>query len=126
DLTLVAQPRDQLEQLSADARVEADRRLVQEEHARVGDERAGKLEPATLAPAVAAHRAVGQVSEPKQVLELVDPPLRLAGLHAPEAGVDLEVAPAGARAGHDRPLGADPGDRARRGRLPAGPPTPGP
>ena len=43
DLVAVAQVSDHLEQLVADARVEADRRLVEEQHLGLGDERAGDL-----------------------------------------------------------------------------------
>ena len=43
-----AQAGDHVEQLVPDPRVEADGRLVQEQHARLGDERAGDLQPPAL------------------------------------------------------------------------------
>ena len=52
-----AQPGDHVEQLVADPRIEADRRLVEEQHLRLRHQRAGDLEAAALAAAVAADRA---------------------------------------------------------------------
>ena len=56
-LVAIAQAGDHVEQLVADAGVEPDRRLVQEQHLRLGDERPGDLEPPPLAAAVAVAPA---------------------------------------------------------------------
>ena len=56
-----SQAPDHVEQLVADARVEADGRLVEEQHLGPGDQRAGDLEPAALPAAVAADRPVEQL-----------------------------------------------------------------
>ena len=61
DLVAVAQATDHLEQLVADARVEADRGLVEEQDLRPGDECAGDLQPAALAAAVAREGPVQEL-----------------------------------------------------------------
>src|SRR6476659_9388828 len=82
----------------ADARVEADRGLVEEQHLGLGDERAGDLKPAALAAAVACDRPVEEVGEAERLGELADAAAGRGGVDPPEAGVDVEVAPAGERA----------------------------
>jgi len=67
-----AQARDDVEQLVADPRIQADGRLVEEEHARRGDQRAGDLQPAALTAAVAAHRAVDERAQAERLDELGD------------------------------------------------------
>src|SRR5207253_3302291 len=106
-LAVAAEVRDDVEQLRADARVEADGRLVEEEDVRARDERAGDLEPAPFSAAVGADRPVDEVAQPDEVDELLDPPLRVARLDAPEAGVQVEVAASGQGAGDDRLLEDD-------------------
>ena len=54
---------DEVEQLVADARVEADGGLVEEQHLRVGDQRPGDLEPAALAAAVGVDGPVDELAE---------------------------------------------------------------
>src|SRR5207237_3099923 len=89
------QPGDHVEQLVADPRVEADRRLVEEEHLRLTQERAGDLQPAALAAAVALDGTVEQVLESECGCKLGDArPRRL-----PEARVPLEVPPGRQRTG---------------------------
>ena len=68
----------------ADARVEPDRGLVQEQHLRPRDERAGDLEAAALAAAVAGDRAVEQVRQAERGRQLLDPlaATALATLHS--------------------------------------------
>jgi len=61
DLGAIAEASYRLEQLVADARVEADRRLVEEQPLGLGDERAGNLEPAALAAAVACDGPVEEL-----------------------------------------------------------------
>src|SRR6266536_160884 len=62
-LAPAAQAGDHLEQLGPNARVEANRRLVEEEHAWVRDKGAGDLESAALAAAVGTCRTIDQVGE---------------------------------------------------------------
>ena len=81
-----------------DARVEPDRRLVQEQHLRVRDEGARDLEPAALATAVGRDGALQELGEAERVGELGDAPGGGARLDTPEAGVDVEVAPPAERA----------------------------
>jgi hypothetical protein len=80
DLAALAQASDRLEQLVADTRVEADRGLVEEQHLRLGDERAGDLEPATLATAVARDGPVEELGEAERLGELADAALAAPGL----------------------------------------------
>src|SRR5262249_57781568 len=118
--------RDHLEQLGPNPRVEADRRLVKEEHARMRDQGAGDLEPPALTAAVAAGRSLDQLGEAERAGELVDPRGRLAGLPSPEAGPGPPGPGAAGRAG-DHPLlggGAADSPGGERGPRPAGaPPT---
>jgi hypothetical protein len=65
----VAEAADHVEQLVPDARVEADGWLIEEEHLRLRDERAGDLEPAALAAAVGADRPVDELGEPERPAE---------------------------------------------------------
>ena len=102
-----AQACDHVEQLVPDARVEADRRLVEEEHLRLREQRTRDLEPATLAAAVPVDGPVDEVGDPERVRELGDPRLRNVRLDSPQAGVDVEVATAGQRAVDDRILEDD-------------------
>ena len=57
------QPGDEIEQLVADARIEPDGRLVEEEHLRLGEERPGDLQPPALAAAV-GRRPAGRSARP--------------------------------------------------------------
>src|SRR5439155_14748590 len=88
----------------ADARVETDRRLVQEQHLGLRDEGTGDLEPAALAAAVARDGPVEELGEPKRPAELADAVPGGAWLDAPEAGVEVEIAAAGQGAVDDRVL----------------------
>ena len=71
-LAAVAEARDDVDQLGADPRVEADGRLVEEEHARPRDERTRDLQPPSLAAAVGRDRPIEQLGEPEDVGELLD------------------------------------------------------
>ena len=64
-----SQAADHVQQLGADAGVEADCRLVEKEHAGARDERSGDLQPPALAAAVAPDGPVDQLSEVEQVEE---------------------------------------------------------
>src|SRR5437016_7562068 len=97
----LADTRDHVEQLRSDPRVEPDRRLVEEQHARFRDERACDLEAAALAAAVAADGAIEELVERQHACELIDPRRSLARRHAPEARMQLEIATARERAVDD-------------------------
>src|SRR5205085_3762549 len=83
-----AEPGDHVEELGADARVEPDRWLVEEEHAWPRDERPRDLEAPALAAAQGRDRPLEQLLEPEGRGDLLD-----ARLDAPEPRVDLEVPP---------------------------------
>ena len=68
-----AQAGDHVQQLVADARVEADGRLVEEEHARLGDQRAGDLQAPALAAAVGPDRAIDERRQAERLHEVGDP-----------------------------------------------------
>ena len=86
-----AQPGDHVEQLVADARIKADGRLVEEQHARLGDEGARDLQAPALAAAVAADGPVDELRQPERLDELGDARVALGPRHAPQARVQLEV-----------------------------------
>src|SRR2546430_12639494 len=88
-LAAAAEAGDHLEKLGPNARIEANRRLVEKKHARVRDEGAGDLEPATLAAAVGPCGPIDQVAEAERAGELVDPCPGLTRLNTPELGADL-------------------------------------
>src|SRR4051794_12048373 len=94
-LVATAQPGEDVEQLHADARVEPDGRLVEEEDARARDEGPCDLHPSPLAAAVSADGPVDEVAQPDRVHEFLDSPLGLRRLDAPEATVQIEVAATG-------------------------------
>ena len=113
-----AQPRDHVQQLLADARVEADRRLVEEEDAGPGDERAADLESPPLAAAVAGDGPVEELAQAERVRGVGDARSRRTRVRAPQARVDLEVAPPGERAVDDRLLEDDAAHPPRSQRVP--------
>jgi hypothetical protein len=105
---------DVVEELEADARVQADGRLVEEQHLGIRDQRPGDLEAAALAPAVGVDRTVDERAELERVDDLVDAPYCGGRLQAPEAGVHGQVAATRERAVDHRVLehhGADPACR---------------
>ena len=77
---------DEVEQLEADARIEADGRLVEEQHLGVRHQRPGDLEPAALATAVGPHRPVDELAETERVDDLGDAPRRVGRSSCPTAG----------------------------------------
>jgi hypothetical protein len=103
----LAERLDDVEQLGADARIEADDRLVEEQDARARHKRAGDLEAPSLAFAVRADEAFHQLAETESRRDLVDPPGALSRVDAPQAGVELEVPTAGQGAVDDRILEDD-------------------
>ena len=98
------QTRDDVEQLVPDAWIEPDRRLVEEQDSRVGDERAGDLQPASLTTAVTRDRPVDELGQSHGVDQLADPASRRPRPYAPQPRVQLEVGPAAQRAVDDRIL----------------------
>ena len=111
---------DHVEQLVADARVEPDGRLVEEQHLRLGDERAGDLEPPPLAAAVGPDRPVDELGEAERVGELGDAPPPPAGSTPHSRACRSRLRAAGERPVDDRVLEDDAADargpRAARGR----------
>src|SRR5919197_1549542 len=126
-LGTTAQAADDVEQLGADSRVEANRRLVEEQDAGMRYERPRDLEPAALAAAVTGDGPADQLAEPERMGEVVDPRLRLSRLDTPQARVQLEVLATGERLVHDRVLEDDTAQRAGRewlgGNIEAGEPS---
>ena len=88
-------PGDQVEELVADARIEPDSRLGEEEHLRPGDQGASNLQPAALPAVVAGHRAVHVFGNPEGLRDLDDPALGSQRVDAPQPGMDFQVAPSG-------------------------------
>src|SRR5205814_2854293 len=72
-----------------------DRRLVEEQHEGVRDERPGDLEPPALAAAAAAHGAVDDLVDPQQRAELLDALVGVLAPDAPQIRVELQVRAAG-------------------------------
>src|SRR4029079_11452830 len=89
--------------------------LVEKEHPRMRNERAGDLEPTPLAAAVAVGGPVDQIGEAEGACELVDPRDGLVRLDAPEPGVDLEI-PAAAQGAVDNRLLKDEAADSPRGK----------
>ncbi len=86
---------DQIEQFVADARVEPNRRFVEEQGTGPRNERAGDLEAPTLAAAVCRHRAVQKIRQTEGSRELVDVFTPRRPVDAPQPSVRVEVAPPG-------------------------------
>src|SRR5690606_21560634 len=73
----------------------AKRRLVEEQHPRPGDERAGEVEPLLHPAGVALHLLVRAVAEPDEVQQLATADTGLGRCEAGESGEVLEVLAAG-------------------------------
>ena len=71
-LSAVADTADEVQQFEADARVESNGRLVEEQHRRIGHEGAGDLQTSALPAAVALHGTIGLGNEREGAEELVD------------------------------------------------------
>src|SRR5205807_9837340 len=82
---------DRRPELARPDRVEADRRLVEEEDGRVVQEPARDMEPLPHAARIALDALVLAAAEPDEVEELGDAALLLAGRHAVELGEVAEV-----------------------------------
>src|SRR5207248_312642 len=70
---------DNAEELVTDARVEPDRRLVEEQHLGTRDERSRDLEPSALPAAVARNRTVELLCDAERVTQLRNRCLASAG-----------------------------------------------
>lgn len=71
-------PAEQVAQLHPAVRVESGRRLVEQQHRRLMDERPGQPEPLFLAAGEHVHRPVGELLQPRQPQQLrrpLTPPL---------------------------------------------------
>jgi hypothetical protein len=77
--------------LEATARVEARRRLVEEEHGRARDEGGSEVEPAAHASGVGLGRALGGVHEVEALEQRDAAPLRLGAAHAVQTTDHREV-----------------------------------
>src|SRR5689334_7216816 len=77
-------PRDHVEELVPDPRIEPDRGLIHEQDPRRRYEGARNFEAATLAAAVARDGSTDQLREPEDIDQLVDPSLRARGWNTPQ------------------------------------------
>ena len=91
EIALLAQRLHVLPQPPARLRIEADGRLVEEQHAGVMDERARDLEPSFHAGRERPHQAVAPLRELDQMQHLVDPALAPRRRHAIDEAVEIEV-----------------------------------
>src|SRR5437773_2022389 len=112
-LLALAQSGDRIEELDSDARVEANGRLVEEQHLWHRDQRAGDLETASLAAAVALNLAIEDLDESERLAQLPDAGRGCGDLHAPQLGVKLEVGATGQAAVDDRLVEDNAADAAR-------------
>ena len=81
--------------LIAAARIEAGRRLVQEQHARAGHQARCKVKTSPHATGVRACEAVGGVGQVEALEQLVRLPASVRGREVEQAPEHLEVLPAG-------------------------------
>ena len=86
---------DEIEDLEADARVQAHGGLVEKQHLRVRDERPGDLEPAALTTAVGVNWPIEEFAEAEGVDHVTDAILRRGRVESPQPGVHTQVAAAG-------------------------------
>ena len=117
DAVLLGEPRDLLPERGPRLRVEAGRRLVEEEDARAVDEREREVEPALHPAGVRPHLAVGGVGQADALEQLVAARLaapRAARRGAPSAGACARGRSAAGRA-------PPPGARRRSPSAPSGP-----
>ena len=93
--SVLHEPGDELPQLLGTHRVQAHRRLVHEQHGRVGEQPAGDVEPLLHAPRVLLHLPVGVLRQPHLLQVKVGAPPRLPRAHVVERREVAEVLPAG-------------------------------
>src|SRR3954451_20438163 len=86
---------DHLPHVSASAGVQAGRRLIEEEHWRVSDERAGEVEPTSHPSGVPARDAAAGVVEPKLLEQLAGPLLAAPTAEVVQAADHDQVLEAG-------------------------------
>ena len=102
------QPSIALPERHAAARVEAGRRLVEEEHRRPGDQRGGEVEAAAHAARVRADESAAGLGEVERREQLVRPLARRPAAEVVEAADHLEVLEAGQVLVHGRVLAGEP------------------
>jgi hypothetical protein len=118
------QPAQQLAQLDPTARVEARRRLVEQQHLRVVHERASQAQPLLLPARERVHRPVGVLGQAGELDQLRRPPGRARTPQPVGLAHELQVLPAGQRVveaedvgrpAHPRAHGVGLGDRVEPG-----------
>jgi hypothetical protein len=107
-----AQATDQVQQLVANAGVQAHRRLVEEQHPRLGDQGPGDLQPSPLAAAEAVHRPADHLGQAEGAGQLGGPAGRGQRRDSPQPSVQVQVAAAGQRPVQDGFLEDHAADRA--------------
>ena len=91
EVALLAQRLHVLPQPPARLRIEADGRLVEEQHAGVVDEGARDLEPPLHAGGERPHQGVAPIRELDEMQHLVDPALAPRRRHAIDEAMEIEV-----------------------------------
>ena len=91
DLLALLELADVVPDRAARLRIEADRRLVEEQHARRVHQPARDLQPSAHPAGERSHDRVLAIPEPDHLHHLLHPRLDEVGLHAVELGVQLEV-----------------------------------
>ena len=91
DPTLAPHRQQQLEQIAAACRIEPDRRLVHQQHARLVQQRARELHPASVTAAERRSLVVGAVGKPEPRELVGDARVRIGSRHAVESGVKQEI-----------------------------------
>src|SRR6185437_2575660 len=105
------------EELVADAGVEPDGGLVQEQDLGIAEKRPGDLEPPALPAAVARDRSREQVGDAEPLRQIALPLTGLGWRNPPEPAVNVEVAVAAQRSIDDRILKDDAGGGAGANRV---------
>ena len=108
---------DELPHGAAAARVQAGRRLVQEDDARVADQGHRQVEPAAHAAGIGAGRLPGRLDQIEPVQQLGRPPPALRPVQMAQVSHQDQVLFAGEQLVHRRELAGDTDDRAHRIRF---------
>lgn len=86
---------DDIPQIEPGTRVETGGRLVEEQHRRIGHQRARQVQAPAHTAGVALHRTVGGVAEPEAVEQFAGPVLTALGAEVVEPADHLEILEAG-------------------------------
>ena len=108
---------DRLPHAQPRARVQAGRRLVEEQHRRPGDERGGEVQPPAHAAGVGLGGPLGRLGELEALEQLVRARLRLLAGQVVELADHLEVLEAGQVLVDGRVLAGEPDLGPQRGRV---------